>query len=520
VCTGIYTSNANPWKSYKIKSNIQSLVKRISLQNKQIVTVFANPYALRNFDEVSAADALLIAYQNHPSAEEVAAQIIFGALSADGVLPVTASDVFQAGFGLQTQSLNRLGYGIPAEVDMDQNELLKIDLIAEEAIRKGATPGCQILVARYGKVIYHKSFGHHTYAKKRAVGNDDLYDLASITKIGASVPMLMKLVDEGKLDINKTLGDYLPELKGSNKEDLVIREVLAHQAGLKPWIPFYLETLKDGKRKDAYYANKRDFNFSNTVAANLYSNRYSADTVYKRIIDSELLPEKKYKYSDLGYYLFMRIIEKLEAKPLELLVYDNFYQPLGAQKISFKPYLDMNPKEIVPTENDKLFRGQQIQGYVHDQGAALLGGVAGHAGLFSNANDLAKLMQMYLQKGNYGGVQFFDSITVNEFTRCQFCESDNRRGIGFDKPQLGGPGPTCGCVSPMSFGHSGFTGTLAWADPDEEIVYIFLSNRVYPDASNRKLLTLSTRTKIQEVIYNSLIHENSLLDSQLIGVAD
>ncbi len=520
VVTGIYTSNANPWKSYKISGEIQNLVNRISLQNKQIVSVFANPYALKDFNELIKADAVLMAYQNHPDAESVAAQIIFGSLGADGVLPVTASKVFVAGFGLQTQPINRLGYAIPAEVDMDANELRKIDLIAENAIRQGATPGCQILVARYGKVIYQKAFGNHTYNDNQAVTTDDIYDIASITKIAASVPMLMKLVDEGKIDINKTLGTYLPELKGSNKEKLVIRDVLAHQAGLKPWIPFYVETMEKGKRKAEYYSTQRDFNFSKAVAKDIYGSRYAPDTIFKRIKDSDLLPGKEYKYSDLGYYLFMRIIERIEGKPLEVLVNEQFYQPLGAQNLCFNPYLDVDANRIVPTENDKIFRGQLIQGYVHDQGAAMMGGVAGHAGLFTNANDLAKLMQMYLQTGNYGGKQYFDSITINEFTRCQFCDNNNRRGIGFDKPQLSGAGPTCGCVSPHSFGHSGFTGTLAWADPDEQIVYIFLSNRVYPDAENRKLLSMSTRTKIQEVIYNALIHENNATSGKLIGAIE
>lgn len=520
VITGLYTSNVNPWRSYKLDSDVKRFVKRLNLQNNTIISLFANPYSLSTFPEAQEANALLVAYQNHPDAEQAAAQIIFGALGASGILPVTASDLFVEGFGLQTQAINRLGYSIPEEVGMNSNTLMKIDLIAEEAIRQRATPGCQILVARYGKVIYNKTFGYHTYGKKEAVKEDDLYDIASITKVAASVPMLMKLVDEGKLDINKTLGDYLPELKGSNKEDLVIRDVLAHQGRLKPWIPFYLETLEMGKRSATYYSDIRNFDFSNVVANSLYSNRYSSDTIFKRIIDSELLPKKEYKYSDLGYYLFMRIIERLEGKPLEVLVQEHFYGPLGASNMVYNPLLSVSKEHIVPTENDRAYRGQQLQGYVHDQGAALMGGVAGHAGLFSNANDLAKLMQMYLQRGSYGGIQYFDSVTVSEFTRCQFCESDNRRGIGFDKPQLSGPGPTCGCVSPLSFGHSGFTGTLAWADPDEEIVYIFLSNRVHPDAENRKLLSMSTRTKIQEVIYNSLIHENQATNRQHVGVVE
>ncbi len=509
VIVGIYTSNANPWKSYKVDNNIKDFVKRLSLQNKIILNLFANPYALKSFPETEYANALLVSYQNHPDAESLSAQIIFGAEGAQGRLPVSTSALFSEGFGISTPSLKRLGYGLPGEVGLNRDKLEKIDLLVDEAIRNKATPGCQLLVARRGKVIFNRTYGHHTYHKKQPVSEFDLYDLASITKMAATVPMLMKLVEENKIDIDKTLGEYLPKLRGTNKEKLVIREVLAHQARLKPWIPFYLETLQKGAWMPEYYSEQRDFNFPNSVAGELFSSRSVRDTVLRRIYESDLLTQKEYKYSDLGYYFFMELIEQIEGESLDVLVNRHFYQPIGAYTMTYRPLEKYPAFEIVPTEDDKVFRKQSLQGYVHDQGAAMLGGVAGHAGLFSNANDLAKLMQMYLQYGTYGGVEYFDSVTVKEFTRCQYCEDDNRRGIGFDKPQIDGSGPTCGCVSPLSFGHTGFTGTIAWADPYEEIVYIFLSNRVHPDAENRKLLSLSTRTRIQEVIYNSIEDESS-----------
>ena len=508
VIAGVYTSNANPWKSYRISSTIQDFINRLTLQNKTIVSLFANPYSLRDFSELRSAEGVLVAYQNHPDAESVAAQVVFGALGAHGRLPVTSSDFFKVGYGIDTENLNRLGYALPGEVDLNINELENIDLLIKEAILDRATPGCQVLIARRGKVVFERSYGYHTYARKEAVDENDIYDLASITKVAVTLPLLMKLVEDGKVDLDQRLGYYLPELRGTNKDSLVIREILAHQAGLQPWIPFYLETLDNGVRKPEYYANKRSFNYPNVVAKDLYSSRYTKDSIMKRITDSELLLRKRYKYSDLGYYLFQELIEHIEGKPMEDLIDEWLYSHLGAYTATYHPWQKYAPSQIAPTENDMVFRGQVLDGYVHDQGAALLGGVAGHAGLFSNANDLAKLMQMYLNGGAYAGRRYLDSITVNEFTRCQYCEDDNRRGIGFDKPQLEGEGPTCGCVSPLSYGHTGFTGTIAWADPAEDIIYIFLSNRVHPDASNRKILSLSTRTRIQKVIYNSISDEN------------
>jgi beta-glucosidase-like glycosyl hydrolase/CubicO group peptidase (beta-lactamase class C family) len=513
VIMGIYTSNASPWKSYKISSSIQRLTERVALQNHLVIDLFANPYALRNFPAARQAQALLVSYQNHPDAESIGAQIIFGALGAQGRIPINAGTPFQEGFGLSTKAIGRMGFVLPGEVGMEASKIAEIDLLVDQAISAGATPGCQVLVARHGKVFYQKNFGHHTYNRQQLVSDNDLYDLASITKIAATVPLLMSLVERGKINLDQELGHYLSIVRGTNKEHLILRDILAHQAGLQAWIPFYNSTLDNAKNwLPQFYSTKRDFNYPNIVVEGLYSHRNIEDTIFKIILESDLRATKDYKYSDLGYYLFMKMIEEVEGRPIDELIYEQIYQPLGANTLGYEPWKVFPHERLVPTENDKLFRKKMVKGYVHDQGAALLGGVAGHAGLFSNANDLAKLMQMYLQKGHYAGRQYFDSVTVNEFIRCQFCAEDNRRGIGFDKPQLEGEGPTCGCVSGKSFGHTGFTGTLAWADPEEQIVYIFLSNRVYPDASNRKLISMSTRTKIQEVIYNAIKNEDSNTD--------
>lgn len=505
VIFGLYTANDNPWQSYAIGSEIREFIDQVSLQNRMIIDVFANPYSLKNLDEARLAHGLIMSYQNDPAAEREAAEIIFGAQGARGKLPVTAGKRFPEGFGLETSSLGRMGYGFPGEVGLDEHKLLQINDIMQEAITKRATPGGQILVARHGKVVFHQAYGYHTYEAVRRTKFEHVYDLASITKIAATVPILMRLVEEGKMDLDKTLSEYLPEARGTNKEDLVIRDILAHQARLKPWIPFYKSTLdKDRHFSSDYYSRQRSFNYPLQVAFGIYAERHMRDTLLQRVLESPLRKRKEYKYSDLGYYLLLEVIESITGQRLEVLAHQFLYHSMGAYTMGFYPRQLFLPEQIVPTEKDNYFRKQLIHGYVHDQGAALLGGVAGHAGLFSNANDLAKLMHMYMQKGSYGGIRYFDSVTVNEFIRCQFCESENRRGIGFDKPQLEGPGPTCGCLSRKSFGHSGFTGTLAWADPEEEIVYVFLSNRVHPDASNRKLISLDTRTRIQKVIYEAI----------------
>ena len=505
VIFSIFTSDRNPWKKYHQSPEVKNFVKMLSLQNNFTAVLFANPYAVIDFTELELASSVVVAYQNNTEAHRAVAHVLFGAAGAQGEIPVTVSSFFLQGLGLKTQSINRLSYGLPSEVGLNASTLDKIDKLAIEGIQSGAYPGCQILVARHGKVIYQRSFGTHTYESTHKVHNHDLYDIASVTKIAASVPALMYLTDMGKFSLDAQLGDYLPSTRGSNKESLIIRDMLAHQAGLKAWIPFFTETVKSGKPDTLIYKKTKSFSHPQLVAHDLYISTQWRDTIVKRINQSALSNDRKYLYSDLGYYYYREIIERQTAKKFQDLLQDEFYSPLGAYTLTFNP-LEKFPKEkIAPTELDKTYRNQLIHGTVHDQGAAMLGGIAGHAGLFSNANDLAKLMQMYLNYGQYGGKRFIDSLTIAEFTRCQFCEdNNNRRGAGFDKRALTGNGPTCGCDSPLSFGHSGFTGTLAWADPESGIVYIFLSNRVYPDAENQKLLKSGIRTRIQQLVYDAI----------------
>jgi CubicO group peptidase (beta-lactamase class C family) len=315
----------------------------------------------------------------------------------------------------------------------------------------------------------------------------------------------MKLVDEKKVNVDEKLVTYLPMLKGTNKENIVIREMMAHQAGLVEWIPFWTKTMNKGEYDSSIYSKTQTSIFDKRVADNLFINKNYEDVMYKQIIESPVKESGKFLYSDLGYYFLKRIIEQKTSMTEDQFAAKTFYSPLGLPTMGYKPRERFDLNRIIPTENDTHFRKQLIQGDVHDQGAAMLGGVGGHAGLFSDANDLAVLMQMYLNNGSYGGKQYIDSATVKRFTRCQYCFT-NRRGIGFDKPEMtvGKESPVCTCVSAESFGHTGFTGTLAWADPVNGLVYVFLSNRVYPNADENKLAKSGIRTKIQQVIYDAL----------------
>ena len=507
VIVGFHKSHENPWKSFQFTDKELVWLYEISRTNNVILTLFAKPYALDDFKTFENFESILMAYQNNSIAQQKAAQIIFGALPAKGILPVSCGVNFKTGDGLQTTPLNRLTYGLPESVGMNSIHLKKIDSIATYAISEQMTPGIQLLVARKGKVIYEKSFGHHTYNKASEVKFDNLYDLASLSKILATLPLLIELVDSGVIALDSTLGDLLPSYKNTNKEAITIQEMLSHFAQLKPWIPFYVSTLDSitEKPNPEFYKSKPSKKFPIQVNEHMYLRTDFSDSIQNQIINSELLEEKEYRYSDLPYYILKLIIEKHYDLPLEHLVQQHFYKPLGANYTTFNPLEKFNKLDIIPTEIDDYFRYDTVHGYVHDMGAAMQDGVGGHAGLFSNANDVAKLMQMYLQEGLYGGKRYFSSDTFKTFNTCHYCDKENRRGIGFDKPQLEEEGPTCGCLSMTSFGHSGFTGTYAWADPEEEIVYVFLANRTYPKSDKNRLSEENIRTKIQRLIYESIL---------------
>ncbi len=504
VFIGVHKSNKNPWKSYKISQNSQNIIKAIAAQNKAIVSVFASPYSLLNVN-MEGVEGLIMSYQNSEEAQNVTPQVIFGALPAKGKLPVTLNDTFKAGYGITYQDIERLGYAFPEYVDMSSINLKKIDEVAQKAMTLPATPGMQVLVARDGKVIFEKSYGYKSKKHYQRVTHNDLYDLASITKIAGTLPMIFKLKDEGQLSYDQPLIAYTKKASGTNKVNLTLREILAHQAGLKAWIPFYKKTLnEDLYPSSRYYSNTPKPGFETKVADGWYIMDTYRDSILTKIYASEL-GSKKYKYSDLGYYIMQDIIESKRGKTLDQLTEEEIYKPLGAYTMGYLPLNHYKKNDIIPTELDTYFRRQLVQGYVHDQGAAMKGGVAGHAGVFSNANDLAKLMQLYLQKGYYGGKRYFQEKTVEEATKYQYKWNDNRRGLGFDKKPLDRIGQTCESATENVFGHAGFTGTITWVDPDEKLVYVFLSNRINERVDRNVLSKEDIREDIFQAIYDAIM---------------
>ncbi len=505
VIIGFHKSNANPWKGYKFTDKELTWIYEIARRNKVILDVFAMPYALLKLTIPLNFEGIIMSYQNSKVSQEVSAQLIFGAREAKGVLPVSLGENFPLKTTHFTRKLDRLQYGTPESVGINSEKLLKIDSLARVGLEGDMMPGAQILVARKGKVIYKKTFGYHTQEKKIKVSENDIYDVASLTKILATLPMIMELFDNGKLTMDSTLSDMLPEYAGTDKANITLKKVLSHYARLKSWIPFYINTLDSLKQPDSkYYSNIKTTKYSIQVAKDLYIRKDMTDSIYLQIRESELYSRLRYKYSDLPYYLMKKYLEEHYNNKLENIVQNRLYKSLGANYTTYLPLEKFPKKMIPPTEDDTYFRMQKVQGYVHDQGAAMLGGVSGHAGLFSNANDIAKIMQMYLWKGVYGNKRYLKPETLDAFNTCYYCDDDVRRGVGFDKPQLDEVGPTCGCVSMLSFGHSGFTGTFTWADPEQEIVYVFLSNRTYPNAENRKIIKNNLRSDIQEAIYEAI----------------
>ena len=506
VIIGFHKSNENPWKDYKFTDKELVWLYEIARTNTVILDIFARPYAMLDINAPGNLNGVIMSYQNSQVAQELSAQLIFGAREANGRLPVSLGKDFPLNTRFQTKSLRRLQYGTPESVGVNSYKLKKIDSLARIGLWGDMMPGAQILVARKGKVIYNKNFGHHTQERKLRVRSDDVYDVASLTKILATLPMVMSLVDRDIINMDSKLSEMLPEYKGSNKENINLRDMLSHYARLRAWIPFYVQTLDSVTKKPSskYYSATKSDEFSIQVAEDMYMRKDYKDSIYDAIKESELRSRLSYKYSDLPFYILKKYLEDFYGTSLDLLTQRDLYGPLGANYTTYNPIGKFSKDDIVPTEEDNYFRMQTVQGYVHDQGAAMLGGVSGHAGLFSNANDVAKIMQMYLWKGYYGGRRYFKSETLDLFNTCYYCDKDVRRGVGFDKPQLGDIGPTCGCVSMTSFGHSGFTGTFTWADPEQEIVYVFLSNRTYPTADNRKLISSDLRSKIQEAIYEAI----------------
>ena len=508
VIIGFHKSNLHPWKSYKFSNKELVWLQEIARKKSVVLDVFTSPYSLLQIKSFENIEGLIVSYQNSKLAQEISAQLIFGAITAKGKLPVSIGTAFKEGFGLTTSNLSRFEYTIPEAAGLSSMKLALIDQMADTIINDEMAPGFQVFVARNGKVVLEKSYGYQTYDKKLKVHNSDVYDLASLTKILASLPLIMKAEEEHKIPLTASLRDILPSFSNSNKDTVTVKEILSHFGRLKSWIPFYKGTQDSitGKNLSEFYRSTKSNKFKIKVAENLFINKNYKDSIYKYIKEADQTENIGYRYSDLGYYIFKEALENKYEKPLETLVDEQFYQSLGADRTTYLPLKKFNRNQIIPTEKDDYYRNQLLQGYVHDMGAAMLGGVGGHAGLFSNANDVGKIMQMYLQKGFYGGKRYLKSETIDKFNHRYFSDEKVRRGLGFDKPQLNPDvKATCGCVSDESFGHSGFTGTYTWADPKSGLVYVFLSNRVYPNMGNRGLIRSNMRTKIQQVIQDAII---------------
>lgn len=503
VILQINKTSFKPTKNFGCTEGSIDVISKICTAKPTISCLFSNPYLMNKLRDLEKSGSILELYEYNEFSQKAAAEAIMGAVKVDGTLPVSCN-LFKAGTGLEQHKIIRVQYLIPEQIGIDSQKLHAVDSIAQDGIKERAYPGCQIIAIKSGKVFYQKNFGRQTYGENAAKVNDHtIYDLASLTKILSSALALMKLSELKQFDYNQNLGYYFPELMGSNKFDLNYKDVLTHQSGLQAFIPFWWKTQdKAHNYKPGFYSDKQSEDYPTQVAKNLYIRKGYTDSIYKQIIDSKIEPKGKYLYSDVGYYFSKKLIENKTAKPLNDYVQQTFYKPLNLG-LTYLPLSVYQLNQIAPTEHDTKFRKQILKGYVHDQGAALIGGVAGHAGLFGNANDVAIIMQMILNNGTYAGVKLLDSTIIKQYTSSQ--NSDNRRGLCFDKPEFDEKkgSPVTNQCNIQSFGHSGFTGTFAWADPSNDLIFVFLSNRVYPSTEENKLAKMGIRGKIHKVLYEA-----------------
>ncbi|TFG43031.1 MAG: serine hydrolase, partial [Bacteroidia bacterium] len=518
VIAGIFSSDQQLNMNLDFRPGLNNFLKKLTEGTKTIVSYFGNPDEIVKLDALNDADGLVIACEDNDYTRDLSAQVIFGGIGAHGTLPVYINNEWPQGFGIFTPGNLRLQYGLPENAGLSSESLnRKIDSIVNLGLEAKAYPGCEIMVARKGIVVFHKTYGFHTYDKRISVRKDDLYDLASVTKVSSTLAGLMLLDTEGKFSVESKLGEYLPDFRKTNKGDLLMKDLLTHQAGLQAWIPFWRETVKaDSSFKRKIFRHEYSEKYPLKVANDLYINKNYRKKILNEIKKSPL-GEKKYVYSDLTFIIATGIIDNLTGGKWYDFVTRNIYHKLGAYDLCFNPYLKYPFQRIVPTEYDSLFRRQLLHGTVHDEGAAMLGGISGHAGLFATAGDLMKLMELYRRMGVYGGEQIISRNILEEYTRVQFPENKNRRGLGFDKPFLNnkelGPADAYPAKSatPQSFGHSGYTGTFVWMDPVYEISYIFLSNRVNPTRNNNLLSELNIRPYILQAIYDSINDKNETI---------
>jgi beta-glucosidase-like glycosyl hydrolase/CubicO group peptidase (beta-lactamase class C family) len=512
VIVGIQNMDQRAAKNFGLSAAEITFIHQLSLKVPVIAVVFGNPYAIGKLREPDKLAGLIVAYQESEASMDLSAQLIFGGTGATGRLPVSVKPWFREGDGIDTEGAIRFSYTLPEGAGMESAGLKKtIDSICTNGIALGAFPGCEVFAARNGKVVFQGCYGNHTYGPGRPVMPDDLFDMASVTKCSAPLAGIMRLVQENKVSLDAPFSTYWTDFKGSDKENMTVRQVLAHRGGLPAWIPFWRDTRNpDGTYMDKTLRADSSADYPVRVSQGLWRHTGYDNVIYQKIKSEPALKEKKYVYSDLSFHLWPKVIGKLTGTGYETYLTDQFYKPLGAGTLTYNPLSYYSRDRIVPTERDTFFRMELLHGYVHDEGAAMLGGVSGNAGLFGTAADLAKMWQMYLWKGSYGGRQFISPRIMAEFTACQYPAEGIRRGIGFDKPIIGNDTLNfedcypCPSASPESFGHSGYTGTFVWADPASGLLYVFLSNRVYPTRDNNKLSDLYIRKKILQALYDSI----------------
>lgn len=502
VIAAIHGISQYPKNNYGVNRQTVELLSKLAAQTRLIVVVFGNPFSLQFFKNLDNYAALVVGYENSIYAQDYAAQVIMGGIAAQGHLPVTV-EPYKSGEGITTKK-TRLGYVHPRMAGANTSKLNMVDTVINHTIRRQMTPGAQILCAKNGYVFYNKSFGYHTYDSVIPVADNTIYDLASLTKVLVSTPLLMHLHKENDIDLKKPLSKYLPVTE--DKKDVTLIDMLTHQAGFKAWYPFYKITLeRDGNYKSEFYNHSDSGQYIVPVAQNMFTTPYVTDSILLILDTLSLTGKKEYCYSDIPFYYSMQLIEHTTGTPISLLADSLFYRPLGIQHLVYRPLEHYKLLQIAPTENDKTFRKQLVHGYVHDQGAALMGGICGHAGLFGNATSVATFAQMLLNEGEYGGREWFSHRTVSYFTTPPFLQEGNRRAIGFDKPEpdTAKQSPAFSGISLLSYGHSGFTGTYLWIDPDEQMVYVFLSNRIHPDTGNNALAKNNIRTNIHRLFYEA-----------------
>lgn len=494
-----------------IEDFIRDLSKRIAI----VYTCFGTTDLVHSFPHINQGKAILYSPNSDAYAQSLAAQIYFGAIGAQGKLTQAIGDHYPINAGIITKGGLRLSYGF-SELSGINSEFLseQIEAIVTEGMEAKAFPGAQVLVAKNGQVVYQNNFGFHTYDKTQAVRASDIYDLASVTKVTTAIPALMRMQDDGLFDVDTKLANYFPDFKGSDKGDLYFRSILAHNARLQPYIVFWQKAQKkNGKYRGRTFKTNAHKNYPIKITDNLYLHKKYKGKMMNLVKKSPLNEEPGYVYSGLTFLMYPDLVKAKTGKPFDQYLYNTFYRKIGANRLVFNPTKRFSLNEIVPTEVDDFFRNQVVHGTVHDEAAAMLTGVSGNAGLFGNASDLAKLLQLYLNGGHYGGEQFIEKSTLQDFTQCQFCDEGNRRGLGFDKPLIEydeKKSYIAKSASKYSYGHSGFTGTFFWIDPAEDLIVILLTNRVHPTRKNRKLYTMKIRERIHQASYDAIYEFDKL----------